>query len=299
MEAGSALQRVQGLAPQAQHAGLDRPDPGSGRVAGDPGQVLPLQVERGHRLAPVEPDGSPQARVVAHPPHLPHRVLEEQRLPQRPRLQRGQHQGGAPQLEQDLLLRQVGVPDDDVQPAVGGRVGVGLIPGVDDGPLQGGLQAHFLLEEVGALAQLEGHAGAAVLAPHLPRPGEHLAGDEEGRQVGHDVAEGDRPGHQVVLVGAVGVALAVAVVLVDQEALPRPQGALGGGSGAGQDHLPRLVVEGGLERVEALGSGELGVGVVDVQPGAVGQDGVRACRCRSRPPPEPKPRASRPGVSSS
>ena len=96
--------------------------------------------------------------------------------------------------------------------------------------------------------------------------------------MGHDVAddagEGDRPVHQVVLVGPVGVALAVGVVLEDQQALARRQDPGRGGHRPGQDELAGLVVADGVQGVGALGGGVLGMGVVDVVAGAVGEHGV-------------------------
>ena len=50
---------------------------------------------------------------------------------------------------------EVGVADDDVEPAVPLGVGVGLVPGVDDGALQRGLEPDLLLEELGPLGELE------------------------------------------------------------------------------------------------------------------------------------------------
>jgi hypothetical protein len=47
-----------------------------------------------------------------------------------------------------------------MQPSVLLRVRVRLVPGVDDGPLERGLQAYLDLEEVGALADLEARAAA-------------------------------------------------------------------------------------------------------------------------------------------
>ena len=77
--------------------------------------------------------------------------------------------------------RQVGVADDDVQPAVLLGVGVRLVPGVDDGPLERGLEADLGLEEVGALAEIwKSPCSALFSAPDLAGAGEHLAGDEEG-----------------------------------------------------------------------------------------------------------------------
>ena len=92
--------------------------------------------------------------------------------------------------------------------------------------------------------------------------------------VGHDAGEGHRPVHQVVLVGPVGVALAVGVVLQDDQALSGRQRPGRGGHRPGQDELARLVVADGVQGVGALRGRVLGVGVVDVVAGPVGEDGV-------------------------
>ena len=85
----------------------------------------------------------------------------------------------------------------------------------------------LLLEEVGPLGELEVDVVAAgrrrPRMPTLPGAGEDLAGDEVRHDVAHDAGEGHGPVHQVVLVGAVGVALAVGVVLQHDQALARRQ----------------------------------------------------------------------------
>ncbi len=77
-----------------------------------------------------------------------------------------------PDLQEVGHLGQVGVAHDDVEAAVLLGVAVRLVPGVDDGPLERGLQADFLLEEVGPLGELEldvaRRPGAS--APTLPAP---------------------------------------------------------------------------------------------------------------------------------
>jgi hypothetical protein len=100
---------------------------------------------------------------------------------------------------------------------------VRLVPRVDDRSLQRGLQTHLGLEEVRALRELVDRAVALVplgLGAELAGAGEDLPRDEERRQVAHDVAERQRAVDQVVLVRAVGVALAVGVVLVDLQGGP-------------------------------------------------------------------------------
>jgi hypothetical protein len=66
-------------------------------------------------------------------------------------LDHGQDHRGAPHLEEGGDLAEVGVAHDDVETAVLLGIGVGLVPGVDDGPLERRLQPNLLLEEVGPL----------------------------------------------------------------------------------------------------------------------------------------------------
>ena len=112
------------------------------------------------------------------------------------------------------------------------------------------------------------------LRAHLARAGVDLAGHEVGHDVVDDPPEGHRPVHEVVLVGAVGVALAVGVVLVDRDRLARGQDVARVLDGLGQDALAGLVEAHQLQGVGALGRGVLGVGVVDVVAGPVGEHGV-------------------------
>ena len=180
--------------------------------------------------------------------------------------------GGA-DLEVRRDLREVGVADDDVQPAVLLRVGVRLVAGVDDGPLEGGLQTDLDLEEVGPLADLEAVVATVLTQAHPTGAGDHLSADEEGREVPDDVGEGRRAPHQVVLVRTVRGALVVGVVLVEQDR--RAVGQLARSPlGVEHDLLPRLVPADDVERCGHLRRGVLRVGVVDVQPRAVGEDDV-------------------------
>ena len=155
------------------------------------------------------------------------------------------------------------------------RIGVRLVAGVDDRALQRGLEPDLLLEEVGALTLIWKSTGAgAVLGADLAGAGEHLAAHEPRQQVAHERRERHRAVDEVVLVRAVGVALAVGVVLVDDDLLARAEQVAGREHRAGEDPLPRLVGADQLERVGALGRGVLGVRVVDVVAGAVGEHGV-------------------------
>ena len=203
-----------------------------------------------------------------------------------------EHDRGRADLEERRDLAEVRVADDHVQPAVLLRIGVRFVARVHDRALERGLEPDLLLEEVGALADLEVDRLGAVLGADLARTGEHLAGDEPRDEVAHERRERHRAVDEEVLVTAVGVALAVAVVLVDDDLLARGQQLAGGVHRAGEDALPRLVEQHGLHRIAALGRRVLGVRVVDVVARAVREHRVdemrldlgrlRAVACESR-----------------
>ena len=78
-------------------------------------------------------------------------------------------------------LGQVGVADDHVEPAEALGVGVRLVAGVDDGPLERRLEPDDLLEELGPLRDLEvDRLGVERrrLGSDLARAGEEGARDE-------------------------------------------------------------------------------------------------------------------------
>ena len=189
-----------------------------------------------------------------------------------------EHDRGRADLQERRDLAQVRVADDHVQPAVLLRIGVRLVARVDDRALQRRLEPDLLLEEVGALADLEVDGFGAVLGADLARAGEHLPRDEPRDEVAHERRERHRAVDEEVLVAAVRVALAVAVVLVDDDLLAGGQQLAGRVHRAGEDALPRLVEEHGLHRVAALGRGVLGVRVVDVVAGAVREHRVDEMR---------------------
>ena len=126
---------------------------------------------------------------------------------------------------------------------------------------------HLVVDRVGA-----------VLRADLARAGEHLARDEPRHQVAHQHRERDVAIDEIVLVAAVRVALAVAVVLVDDDLLARGQQPTGGIHRAGEDALPCLVEQHRLHRVAALGRRVLGMRVVDVVARAVGEHRVDEMR---------------------
>ena len=109
--------------------------------------------------------------------------------------------------------------------------------------------------------------------PTRPDPVMTWRTDEERHEVAHDVGERGLPAHQVVLVRAVGRALAVGVVLV--EVHPRQPGSvLEAADRLEHDQLARAVPGHRGPRVGDLGRRVLRVRVVDVEPRAVGQHDV-------------------------
>ena len=131
-----------------------------------------------------------------------------------------QHDRRRADLQIGRDLAHVGVADDHVEAAVLLRIAVRFVAGVDDRALERRLEADLLLEEVGSLAELVGTSSGDTpgqLAAHLARTAEDLTGDEVRRDLRGDPTERELTGEQVVLVAAVAVALAVGVVLVDDE----------------------------------------------------------------------------------
>ena len=127
-------------------------------------------------------------------------------------------------------------------------------------------------------ADLEVDGVGAVLGADLARAGEDLPRDEPRDEVAHQHRERHVAVDEEVLVAAVRVALAVAVVLVDDDLLPGRQQPAGGVHRPGEDALPRLVEQHGLHRVAALGRRVLGMRVVDVVARAVGEHRVDEMR---------------------
>src|SRR3972149_5813977 len=101
-----------------------------------------------------------------------------------------------------------------------------------------------------------GEAPAALvprrLRPELPGAREHLPRHEERREIAHYLAERGQPVHQVVLVRAVRVPLAVGVILVDRQAFPRWKDPVELVQRALQHALPGPVVDDALPHFAAL-----------------------------------------------
>ena len=213
-----------------------------------------------------------KAGVAGDLPGLGHGVGQAQAAPGRGDAvgQDLEHQGGHAELEPGHRVEAVGVSGHQVEapPALG--VGVGLVAGVDQGTVHRGSQAHDLLEVVGPLTDLEGGvlgdgASADPAGAHQER-----ADHEQGYESLGEVVEVNRARHEVVLVGAVGGALAVDVVLEQAGRHAATAQQLGS---PGHQEVPGPVGQGGLRGPGALGGGVLGVSVVHVETPATGQAG--------------------------
>ena len=112
------------------------------------------------------------------------------------------------------------------------------------------------------------------LAADLAGADEDLAGHEVHGGVRHDLAERRAAVHQIVLVRAVAVALAVAVVLVGDELLAPAEQVLRGVHRLDDDQLARPVIAHRRASIEALGRRHLGMGMIDVVPSPVGENRV-------------------------
>lgn len=97
------------------------------------------------------------------------------------------------------------------------------------------------------MCELKINVGSAVLRTHLSSSSEDLPGDEERGGKPDHVAERCLTGQQIVLVGAIAVALAIGVVLVDGEALTSREQLHCRLGGAAHHDLAHLVIKGPLE----------------------------------------------------
>jgi hypothetical protein len=274
----AAVHRVQGAFPQVEN-------PPGARVGAAPvgevaclGQVFALDVQRARLPAVGEPHPALPGHVVADIPDRADRVLQAQVAHDRASLDHAQHQVGGAHFQQGRRLAHVGVADDHVQPPEPLRIGVRLVPGVDDRPGPGGGRRHAFPDVLGALADAVHRAARGL--QHLPGAADDLPRDQERDQDVGQPAELAVPPDQVVLVAPVGVARGVGVVLeqvdVAGDAL-LAQPPVGVHEQALQDPLASLVVHDQVGDVVALGGGVLGVAAdVQVEPGAVAQEHVAA-----------------------
>ena len=139
-----ALQDVGGLRVDARH----------GLLLGQVGcrlEIDALDLQSGEPTPVTQREAVRQRRVMRDRVDLLDRIGEHEIVVHRPCLDQRKNERGAAHFEVGGRLRQIRVTDDDVQPAMPLGIGVRLVAGIDDGPLQRGLEPHFDLEEVCAL----------------------------------------------------------------------------------------------------------------------------------------------------
>ena len=148
-----------------------------------------------------------------------------------------------------------------------------LVARVDDRAVEGGLKSDLVLDEVGALGHLK--TGNLALLPPSDAAGTADNGTRhhEGREPTDDRIEVRDTRHLVVFVGAVGSALAVGIVLDEDDGLfalffQARHDAL-------RNHFAGTVPQERVARADRLGRGVLGVRVVDVQACAIREHGGR------------------------
>lgn len=235
-----------------------------------------------------EADLAASGEVVADLPDRADRVVQGEVAELDPGLDHLEHEVRRPDLEHRGGLGHVGVADDDVQAPVALGVGVRFVAGVDDRPRPGGGAGDALPDVLGALGEAVHRAARGL--QDLARAADELAGDEEGQQHVGDPGELPGPGHQVVLVAAVGVARGVGVVLEQEDVAADAlvgEPALGVHEEVLEDPLACFVVRDELGQVVALGRRVFRVRAhVEVEPGAVGQEHVGRASPRDDPPEE-------------
>ena len=269
-------QRVQGPSPLLEDAECGPIGPPAFQEAGDPFEVVGLDVDRRELAARGQTDLPLAGYVVGDLADGPDGILPGQVAHDGVLLDHPHHQIRHPDLQQRRELAHVRVADDDVQAAESFGVGVRLVAGVDDRPGPRGGGGHTLPDVLGALGEAELSAAGPV--EDLPGAAVDLAGDEERDQHVGDPGELALPGDQVVLVASVGVARRVGVVLEEVDVAGDAllvQAHLCRREQRFKDALAGLVVADQVDDAVALGGGVLGVGAhVEVETRPVLEEDV-------------------------
>ena len=215
---------------------------------------------------------------MGHIPGFLHRIVHDDRVPAQIRtlLDGPQDKRRRSETQEGRDIEHVAVSADHVQSAELSRIRMRLVARVDDRAVEGSLQSDFILDEVGALGHLEAGNLALLPASDAAGPANDGTRHHERRETSDNRIKVGDTRHLVVLVGAVGGALTVGVVLDEDDGLfalflQACHDALG-------DHLAGAVPQERIARTDRLGCGVLGVGVVDVQACAVREDGGRRGR---------------------
>ena len=178
-----------------------------------PLQQTGLDLDRRHLLPRAGPDRGGPAQVMADVADGADRILQLVVPDRHTGFDHAQHQVRGPIAQQRRRLRHVGITDDDVQPAVQSRIGMGLVAGVDDGPGSGRRRGNTLPHVIGALGEREMGVLGVVGRDHMTGTRQDLPRDQERQQDPGEPAEVGRPGDEVVLMRPEGIALRIHVVL--------------------------------------------------------------------------------------
>jgi len=74
------------------------------------------------------------------------------------------------------------ISTDHVKTPVVGRIGVGLVAGINNRPIEGRLKTNFVFDEVSTLGKLETSNFTALTNAHTSRAADHWTRDKKGRQ---------------------------------------------------------------------------------------------------------------------
>ena len=166
----------------------------------------------------------------------------------------------------------VGVPKDDVKPAIAARVHMRLVTRVDQRSPIHRVDANNHTEKIGALRDLI-NARLALpalrLNTHLAGARENLSRDEKRQNTGDDFVPCDVATHQVVVVTTVTVPGEVGIVLVEPNFVTRWQLLISAPCALSKNALAGFVLSNDLAKGCTLWRGIFRVRVIVVEPGAV------------------------------
>ena len=152
-----------------------------------------------------------------------------------------------------------------MQAAIGVRIGVRLVAGVDNRAFHHRVKADFRLEKIGALRNLKWRLPRPVFRPDFSRAGENLARHEKRGELLGQPLERHAPVNEIILMIAVTVAFIIAVVFVNQHLLIARQQRIGRQHALMQDALSGLLVNHNIFGVRAFRRRIFRVRVINVE----------------------------------
>ena len=157
-----------------------------------------------------------------------------------------------------------------MQAPVAVPVGVGFVPGVDNGAFHHRVEPDFRLEKIAALRDLIRHVFRPIFRPHFPGAAKDLTRHQERGKLLDNALEWRAAIHQVIFVVAVAVALLVAVVFVDQNTATSREHLVGADAAEVENPLTCLFVAQEVQHIRTFRGGEFRMGMVDVKPRPIG-----------------------------